>query len=849
MDGIQFGQWFHERRRACGFASQRALAAKVYHDASLTGISEAFLARLESGQLAHPFRGAVRQRVLGMARYLCHTPRELTHYLRVAELTDLTESETVQITRLRQQLIAQPGQKMLVLPPRRTLLPGHEEKLEQLLALLQEQHGGLYLITGLPGSGKSTLVSALVYHIAQEKLKRTFSHGILFFSCRGYHGQAGLAALCRHLLFLFESHLPNRQSVSTSAFSHDGSPSLDLPSSLAHLINQLRQKLSRSSLLIVLDDVEATFPLRQIAELLTPDTNHLDNQAQDAEMFWSLPSTLLVTSRYVFPASFVTHHLSINAPGSLQQATNYFTSLLTDPLRDDEEQLVKQLCERVAYHPLLIEGLVTLIKAGTPLSLLVASPLDSLLRSMLTSDHDLRDRLDSAFQDLSEDMRKSFAILASMDTTPFSLEHATASSLQPVKALKPVSKTTPPGLSLVSKDLVEQPETVLAQTALLLGQFVRYSLLEVRPASITFPSVTSTERASLLPTEASAKGQKRVDYHMHPLLRVYGSQYLPFLSVEEQRTSKRNIMDYALTYLEHHQGTIRAILQERNLLFHAFTLALEQDRFEEVIRLVDGLIPISCRLQRREDGDLLFSQGLQVSQRSHNYTQQAHFLYNLGWLQCQRGEFHKARQTWEEVLAMTRRHHLPIWEPLLGLAHIAHLHREIECAQHYVEQYEYQNRNNAESLSTLSSQVRRAGFLRLQGKRDQAYALLATALQSPLLLEQQADEPAPWLLEQQARIELGRVLGEYQTTQQFTWELASYLRQQEEPYALAYILLNQAEFAQQHQQWNEIADMAHMILAAAKPIDAAFFRHYGTQLLHMMSPESLAKRNHARTEH
>ena len=65
MDALQFGRWFSERRRRCGWGSQRALVETLHQHPLLCecGISEDFLARLEAGQLAHPFRGNVRWRV------------------------------------------------------------------------------------------------------------------------------------------------------------------------------------------------------------------------------------------------------------------------------------------------------------------------------------------------------------------------------------------------------------------------------------------------------------------------------------------------------------------------------------------------------------------------------------------------------------------------------------------------------------------------------------------------------------------------------------------------------------------------------------------------------------------
>src|SRR5712692_3354240 len=87
MDAVQFGQWMSKRRHACGFRSQRTLAETtdaINRSPTEPAISENFLARLEAGQLAHPFRGSVRRRVLALAWYLCKTPQDVKVYLRAA---------------------------------------------------------------------------------------------------------------------------------------------------------------------------------------------------------------------------------------------------------------------------------------------------------------------------------------------------------------------------------------------------------------------------------------------------------------------------------------------------------------------------------------------------------------------------------------------------------------------------------------------------------------------------------------------------------------------------------------------------------------------------------------------
>lgn len=121
MNAVQFGRWLADRRRAYGYRSQRVLVAKIQAQPLpwelSAGISEDFLARLEAGQLAHPFRGSVRQRVLALAWQLCKTPRDIKAYLNVAELTQLDAQELEYIQLLQERLVPHPALAGLPLPP------------------------------------------------------------------------------------------------------------------------------------------------------------------------------------------------------------------------------------------------------------------------------------------------------------------------------------------------------------------------------------------------------------------------------------------------------------------------------------------------------------------------------------------------------------------------------------------------------------------------------------------------------------------------------------------------------------------------------------------------------------
>src|SRR5262249_22112855 len=161
MDALGFGRWVSERRRASGWRSQHALAeaARADPDLRAAGISEAFLARLEAGLLAHPFRGIVRRRVLALAWLLCKSQQEVRAYLSASEVTDLSAAEAAWLGQLRAQLATPQRASPCFLPPLSPLLIGREAIVEEVLQAITTGPSGLYAITGMPGVGKSVLAS------------------------------------------------------------------------------------------------------------------------------------------------------------------------------------------------------------------------------------------------------------------------------------------------------------------------------------------------------------------------------------------------------------------------------------------------------------------------------------------------------------------------------------------------------------------------------------------------------------------------------------------------------------------------------------------------------------------
>jgi len=441
MDAVQFGRWLSNRRRRLGWSSQRALAEAVYDEPWMHGcnISEEFLSRLEAGHLVHPFRGAVRQRVLALAALVCTTPREVQTYLRAAELTLLGTEEAEYVQRLNAYLQAQQAEPVLLLPPRPARLVGRAELLDDLLHQLATGNSGLYAMTGMPGVGKSALAFEVVHRlIADERQRRRlFPHGVAIFTCTGRRDIRGLVALLHEIAEAFSavtrpgaraapSGSGNALASSSESHAWPGARETDLADALA----RARLALAGKRILLLLDDVEAQFPLRQVQDALL--AGHADSPLGKKESqhgtgcMGEAACKVLITSRYVPAPALLTHHLAVE-PLEPAAALDLFTALLGRPLSDEQRADTEQLCAAVGYLPLAIEVAASAVTTkGIPLSLLSACLTENPLDRTLDGEREISSRLAQALDALAPEVQQRFVLLSTLGPRSFGLEGVAA---------------------------------------------------------------------------------------------------------------------------------------------------------------------------------------------------------------------------------------------------------------------------------------------------------------------------------------------------------------------------------------------------------------------------------------
>ena len=780
MDAVQFGRWLHTRRRRCGFSSQRALAEHILQDLNLAdaGISEAFLARLEAGQLVHPFRGDVRRRVLALAQLLCHTTRDVLTYLQVAELTDLDAREAEDIVHLRKRLSSS-QQPIFYLPIRPRQVIGREREIEETITGLRQKHTDLFLITGMTGVGKSTLAAEVVHMLTNDTRQyiQTFQDGIISFSCKGYQGNKGLLILCEHILALFEtrsSPSSRKPSVSKQDICLNDEKQDD-DAAVSRAVNRVRLALAERTLLILLDDLDAQFPLRIMLEALSTHKQQ---------------HKILVTSRYHFAYPPGAFHIHLE-PLSPSAALEYFVLLLRRSLNEEERNFAQKLCIFVGNLPVALESLVFAHNAGLPLSLLHESIVSRSLSPLLKYDHELYTRLEDAFTSLNEEQQKRYALLSMLDVPSLGIEWATTLHQTPL-------------ISCPEYSLDKKTSSCTTNTALEMGHFVHHSFVHLLQSPVH--EVT------------------QIRYQLHPVLRAYGQHYLQKMEPERLDIARGSINAYALTYLEQHNGAIQSLLRERDILFACFTNALHAERYTDVVRFVNGLTPISCRLHNRENGNHLFLMGIQASKYLHDREQQVRFMHSFGWLCCHWGALADATRIWIETLELNTDATLNYWQPLLSLAHLAHLQHEEVRAVQYVERYLHYARDSATQLQHVHAYTLLALYKRLQSKHDDADAALTTATKLLDAHNFTQRHSVRYFLEKHLHIEQARLMGNYTSAQENIEMLAAFLEQEEEHYDLANLLLEQAEFAIHLGVCEQVPVMVQRSVRAAEQVDATYLR-------------------------
>ncbi len=838
MDAVQFGRWISERRRAGGWGSQRALAESVLHHPLISKyrITEDFLARLEAGHFVHPFRGSVRRRVLALTCLICKTPRDVRAYLQGAELAELNDEETRQMHWLNKHLFTKPGPTLQPLPPRPLRLFGRDSLLESLTRALSSGESGLYALTGMVGVGKSALAYEALHRLAfnEKPHLRAFPDGIATFSGRGRQGNGGLLALLNEVAAAFSpTATPSVRSRQISALptlaTVDPAVLEANDEELKNTINRVRAALADKRALLLLDDLDSQFPLREALDvLLTSDQDHAGNDHGHGYRI------ILTTSRYIpAPSMMIMHyHVTTLEPGA---ALDLLAALLGRPLSPEERADAQRLCAAVGYLPLALEVAATAMTAkGIPVALLAAHAAEQPLDTILDDDGELRAVLTQALGVFDPEMQQRFALLSVLGVRSFRLEMAAAIRTSPKAPLDPehgaaVSLPVPAG---VPGEHTSIALSQLVSTAADLGQFVRHSLLELVPGD---------ELPTAITTQPAARIEPR--YRIHPLLHAYTRERALDLPPDIVDAAQRNILDYALAYVEHCDCDIILLERERDFLLAALTQAWQREQYQQVIRLVDGLICSAGRLGDYEVGERILRLGIQASRQLHDQVHLARFMNRLGILFFYKGELDQAKQLWEECLDIARSLNRPgklpicLWFPLANLALIPGILGDYDAARQSTETYLQHAQDIGDPILLAHALSTRGVYARLRGERTTAYDDLRFSL---YLLSLQNPYNNDDSLIMEVKTEFARAQGDYIRAQESTDMLLSLMREKGDRYNIPGLLYDQAYFAHQQGVFDDARTLAQQAAQLAEQVRAPQLHKRSMALLQQIPGDALS---------
>ncbi|HEX5441195.1 MAG TPA: ATP-binding protein [Ktedonobacterales bacterium] len=846
MDVVQFGRWLGERRRACGWTSQRSLmesALEHPHTRDL-GISEAFLARLEAGLLAYPFRGAVRKRVLALVWLLCKSARQTREYLRLAGLTDLSvEEQEMMRTVLASFSDVASAAPPLLLPARPPRLLGRAGALNELLRTLRTVETGLCVVTGMPGVGKSALAAEALHLIAADERARheLFPDGIVSFSGAGRRGTGGLLALLDELCAVFTAESSSARASTRHSEKPTSSGERLARPDVAGTLNRTRSVVAGKRFLLLLDDMDARFPLRDALDAVLA-TGHAAGANGPAE---AERRVVLVTSRYAPEAALIRIRQDV-APLDADAALALFTSLLQRDLAPGEILQARAICMEVGNLPLAIELAATAaLSEGIPLPLLAARLSSHALDISADSRRELRLRLERELDAVDAEARELFALLALLGTPAFTLEAAAALR----DARWPESIATEeviPELAALAPDDQANTATAedrLARTAALLGQLVRHSLLRIEGDHIGASSYDDDGDGDGDgnddgdgPGPGSGVG---VRYHLQPLVYACARERMEQLDSAVRERALHNAQHFALSYLCKHEEDPLALARQRDFLLAMVARAARGGQHAQVQRFVFGLTASQHNLLAlRERSANLFTLAIRSSRLLHDPMSEARLLNRLGLLYYYSGSIAQARTAWEasanlcaELAARGVACGGLAWYPLYNLAQMTWELDELETAQHYAELSLRHAREHYPTM-VLPSLLTRAMVARARGDLAAARA----DLESCRALKTAPMEVGPVAtliagLRPCIEAEIARVEGVYRHSVMATEKSVSYFQAEDDLLSAANVLLEQARYAEVHEYRADARLFASRAVALGRKAHAEFVQARGKELL------------------
>src|SRR5262249_12304486 len=295
-------------------------------------------------------------------------------------------NEREYVEQLYAQLGASSMRAQVVLPPRPAQLVGRATELDRLLQTLKTMESGCCAITGMPGIGKTALATEALHRLTADdyELTRLFPDGVVAVSGTGREGLSGLVAVLDDLCIYMSRQASGATSVPRKRgqeFSHlaDGHADALGVMDVAASINRVRLLLADKSVLVLLDDMEADFPLRMALDAILTHIK-VETGLQPAKPGGRGRRGVRVGSQYLPDASMLAAHLPL-MPLEHEAALELFHTLLGAMPSAEERRYGERICASLGHLPIAIEiAAAAVMQEKIPLAVLEtqarAYPLD-----------------------------------------------------------------------------------------------------------------------------------------------------------------------------------------------------------------------------------------------------------------------------------------------------------------------------------------------------------------------------------------------------------------------------------------------------------------------------------------
>ncbi len=308
----------------------------------------------------------------------------------------------------------------------------------------------------------------------------------------------------------------------------------------------------------------------------------------------------------------------------------------------------------------------------------------------------------------------------------------------------------------------------------------------------------------------------------------YGSHHLARLKPELIGVgSARDVLEFALTYVERCRGDVPLLEREREVLLAALEHAWQQEEYAQVVQLVTGLAHLAGRLDNFQEARRVLQRGIYACQHVQDEHSLRYFQSCLSGLLWSAGDYERAYRIWWESFAGDGAPGY-LWEPLRNVVHLT----DIVGANGIVSDFASMLLNGGRSENSGSTALMlfmRAFYARLSDDMDVAYDNLSLCLQALSKQDTAVSSYKPFF-EILVQTELARVRGDYTCSQAYAEAAITLAQAFCDPYSVAVLIWDQALFSYFHGKSDDLYLLALRLAEVTSRLAAPHVRQWNVFL-------------------